>query len=247
MRSPVFASALVGTLLTPWCAPAIGAQVPPADSAMFVAVTQQLLDAVTDGDSTVWARYLSPRWALTDEEGRRIVRSDFLRDLHPLPSGQTGKLRLADWHIVGTPTVAVMSYAADEEHVYYGQRLVTRFRQTDTWVREGKEWRMLASQITALPTPIEGQAISRRVLDAYAGEYALTPDISLTITVGDSGLYLVRGSRPAERLYAIDERIFVRHGVRGFWLFERDSAGAVSRLVNWRDNNPVIWRRRASR
>jgi hypothetical protein len=82
------------------------------------------------------------------------------------------------------------------------------------------------------------------VLDAYAGEFALTSDIALKITVCDSGLYLVRSSRPAERLYAIDERIFVRHGMRGFWLFERDSAGAVSRLVNWRDNKPVIWRRK---
>jgi hypothetical protein len=245
-RSAVFASALVGALLTPWGAPAIDAQVSRGDSAMFVAITQQLLDAITDGDSGVWARHLSPRWTMTDEEGHRIGRTDFLRDLHPLPSGQSGKLRLADWLLVGTPTVTVMSYAADEEHVYYGQRLVTRFRQTDTWVREGKAWHMLASQVTALPTPIEGRAIPRRVLDAYAGEFALTPDITLTITVADSGLYLVRPSRPAERLYAIDERIFVRHGVRGFWLFERDSAGAVSRLVNWRDNNPVIWRRRAS-
>jgi hypothetical protein len=210
---------------------------------MFVAVTQQLLDAITDGDSALWARHLSPRWTMTDEEGHRISRTDFLRDLHPLPIGQSGKLRLADWHLVGTPTVTVMSYAADEQHVYYGQHLVTRFRMTDTWVREANEWRMLASQTTALPTPIQGRPISRRVLEAYAGEFALTPDITLTITVADSGLYLVRASRPAERLYAIDERIFIRHGVRGFWLFEGDSAGAVSRLVNWRDNNPVIWRR----
>ena len=125
-RSPVFAPALVGALLTPWGAPAIGAQVSRGDSAMFVAVTQQLLDAVTDGDSSVWARHLSPRWTITDEEGHRIGRTDFLRDLHPLPSGQSGKLLLADWHLVGTPTVTVMSYATDEEHVYYGQRLVTR-------------------------------------------------------------------------------------------------------------------------
>lgn len=246
-RSAAVASALVVAVLILCDAPAICAQVSRGDSAMFVAVTQQLLDAITDGDTAAWARHLSPRWTITDEEGRRIGRTDFVRDLHPLPSGQSGKLRLADWHLVGTPTVTVMSYAADEEHVYYGQRLVTRFRQTDTWAREGKAWRMLASQITALPTPIEGRVIPRRVLDAYAGEFALAPDITLTIAVADSGLYLVRTSRPAERLYAIDERIFVRHGVRGFWLFERDSAGAVSRLVNWRDNNPVIWRRRASR
>ena len=246
-RSAAFASALAVALLMPCDARAICAQGLRGDSAKFVAVTQQLLDAITDGDTAVWARHLSARWTITDEEGRRIGRTDFLRDLHPLPSGQSGKLRLADWHIVGTPTVTVVSYAADEEHLYYGQHLVTRFRQTDTWVREGNAWRMLASQITALPTPIEGRAISRRVLDAYAGEFALTPDITLTITTSDSGLYLVRASRPAERLYAIDERIFVRHGVRGFWLFERDRAGAVSSLVNWRDNNAVIWRRKASR
>ena len=137
-RSPVFASTLMGVLLTVWGAPAIRAQVSRGDSAMFVAITQQLLDAVTDGDSGVWARHLSTRWTMTDEEGHRIGRTVFLRDLHPLPSGQSGNLRLADWHLVGTPTVTVMSYAADEEHMYYDQRLVTRFRQTDTWVREGK-------------------------------------------------------------------------------------------------------------
>jgi len=245
-RSAVFASALAVALLAPCGAPTIGAQGSRGDSTMFVAVTQQLLDAITHGDAGVWARHLSRRWTITDEEGHRIDRTGFLRDLHPLPAGQSGKLRLADWHLVRTPTVTVMSYAADEDHMYYGQRLVTRFRQTDTWVREGKAWRMLASQVTALPTPIEGRAIPRRVLDTYVGEFALTPDITLAIIVGDSGLYLVRASRPAERLYAIDERIFVRHGVRGFWLFERDSAGAVSRLVNWRDNNPLIWRPTAS-
>jgi hypothetical protein len=38
---------------------------------------------------------------------------------------------------------------------------------------------------------------------------------------------------------ALDDRSFIRHRVRGFWVFERDSAGAV----NWRDNNAVVWRR----
>ena len=80
------------------------------------------------------------------------------------------------------------------------------------------------------------------MLDEYAGSYLLTPAIELRIVASDSSLPLVRGSRPAERLYAIDDRIFDRHGVRGFWLFERDAAGAVARLVNWRDNQPVAWR-----
>ncbi|HEU0300703.1 MAG TPA: hypothetical protein VFR37_14635, partial [Longimicrobium sp.] len=38
-----------------------------------------------------------------------------------------GVLRVADWHVVGTADVAVMSYDIDEEHDYYGQHLRTRF------------------------------------------------------------------------------------------------------------------------
>jgi len=39
------------------------------------------------------------------------------------------------------------------------------------------------------------------------------------------------------------EALFIRHGVRGFWVFERDGSGAVTTLVNWRDNNAVTWRK----
>jgi hypothetical protein len=55
--------------------------------------------------------------------------------------------------------------------------------------------------------------------------------------VTDSGLVLVRAGREPQALYALDDRLFIRHGVRGFWVFERDSTGAVKDLVNWRDNN----------
>jgi hypothetical protein len=91
---------------------------------------------------------------------------------------------------------------------------------------------------------VPGRLLPRRLLDEYAGTYTLTADLRLTVEGDSAGLRLIRVSRPPERLYALDDRIFIRHGVRGFWLFERDSAGAVSRLVNWRDNNPVTWQRR---
>jgi hypothetical protein len=38
-------------------------------------------------------------------------------------------------------------------------------------------------------------------------------------------------------------QLCVRHGVRGFILFE-PAAGAVERLVQYRDNNAVVWTRR---
>jgi hypothetical protein len=238
---------LARTLATLICAGAPAsarAQVPPADSAALVAVTRTLLDAITAGDSAVWAPRLAPAWFMTDEEGRQLTRAEFLAELHPLPAGQHGMLRLAEWHLAGTPDVAVLSYDIDEDHDFYGQRLHTRFHETDTWVHSAAGWRALASQVIALPTPVDGRSIDSRTLHDYLGTYVLTPEISLVIQADSAGLRLVRGQAPGERLYALDERIFIRHGVRGFWVFERDTAGAVTRLVNWRDNNAVVWRRR---
>lgn len=221
------------------------AQVAPADSAALFGVTQRLMDAITEGDSAVWSAHLSSRWFITDEEGRHLTRAEFLPELRGLPPGQSGRLEIGDRHLVGGPGVAVLSYDINEWHDFHGQELRTRFHATDTWVREDGGWKMLASQVTALPTAIGGRPVARRLLASYAGTYALTPDITLRIVASDSGLMLARGSRPPERLYALDDRIFIRHGVRGFWLFERDAAGRVTHLANWRDNNKVSWKRTA--
>jgi Domain of unknown function (DUF4440) len=219
------------------------AQVPPKDSAYLVATTQALLDAVTAGDSTVWAPNLAPEWFLTDEEGQHTTREAFLARLRPLPPGQQGRLQLTRWHLTGGSDVAVMSYDASEEHDFYGQRLTTRFHVTDMYVRRNGRWLQLASQVTALPTPISGKALDLRRAREYSGAYELTPEIRLTVTAGDSGLGLESAGRPPQRLFALDDRIFIRHGLRGFWVFERDSTGMVAALVNWRDNNAVVWRR----
>ncbi len=219
------------------------AQVARGDSAYLVTTTQALLDAVTSGDTAVWAPVLAPDWLLSDEEGAAIGRKEFLAGLHGLPAGQSGKLTVRNWHLTGRPGVIVMTYDADEEHHYYGQLLLTVFHQTDTWIKAGGHWLQLASQATALPHPIAGRPVAAALSAEYTGSYALTPEIKLTIAADDSGLVINRTGRPGQRLYALDDRLFIRHGVRGFWVFERDSAGKVAELVNWRDNNRVTWRR----
>jgi hypothetical protein len=219
------------------------AQVPAADSAWLVATTQSLLDAVTSGDTSVWVSHLAPDWFQATEEGEVVDRAEFLSGLRGLPAGQKGKLTLTRRRLTGDSTVAVLSYDADEWHDFYGQELRTVFHITDTWIRSRGRWRQLASQATALPRQIAGAPVPPRLTREYAGHYTLTPDIRLTIAATDSGLVMARQGGSSQRLRALDERLFVRHGVRGFWLFERDSTGRVTRLVHWRDNNPVVWRR----
>ena len=218
-------------------------QLSPADSAQLIRTTQALADAIATGDTAVWAGQLASNWILSDEEGNWSSRQEFLAGLHSLPEGQSGRLVLARWRIIAGPNLAVLTYDLDEEHHFYTQLLLTRFHSTDTWIRSGGRWVQVASQVTALPRALEGAAVPAALAREYAGTYRLTPELALVVAVGDSGLSIGRAGQPGARLYALDDRLFVRHGVRGFWVFERDSSGAVKRLVNWRDNNAVTWDR----
>lgn len=234
---------VIAALLLFGAATSASAQVAAADSAELVGVTQRMLDAITSGDSTVWASRLAPGWFTSDEEGNHIGRAEFLAGLHPLPAGQTGKLSFNNPHFIGDGSVIVLAYDADEEHHYYGQVLVTRFHSTDTYEKLNGRWMQIASQQTALPTPIAGIGVAPSLLREYAGSYTLTAGIAITVTAKDSTLSYSINGRPPQRFYAVDDRIFIRHGVRGFWVFERNPAGAVDRLTDWRDNNAVTWTR----
>lgn len=224
----------------------LSAQLSAKDTAEFLSTTQTLLDAITTGDTTVWASRLAPDWFETDEEGNRLSRTQFLAQMHPLPPGQSGVLKLGDWHLVGRGGWAVFTYDINETHHFYDQTLVTRFHSTDTYAKIDGRWWQVATQQTAFPTPVEGINLAPSQLTDLAGTYALTASISLAISVRDSGLWMASGSRPAQRLYALTDQLFVVHGRRGVWVFERGAGGKITGLVYWRDNNGVRWRRSAT-
>lgn len=223
----------------------LSAQLSARDTAEFLSTTQALLDAITTGDTGVWAPHLAPDWFATDEEGNRLSRGEFLAQMHPLPAGQSGILKVGAWHLVGHGDWAVFTYDIEETHHFYDQTLRTRFHSTDTYARVDGRWWQVATQQTALPTPVDGMAIDPARLADFAGTYALTSSISLSISVRDSALWMASGSRPAQRLYALSDQLFVVHGRRGVWVFERGARGQgkSTALVYWRDNNAVRWRR----
>ena len=221
----------------------VEAQISSADSAFFLRVTQQMIDAITTGDTTTWARVLAPEWIETDEEGHYITRAELLASLHPLPPGQQGVLKVDRWRFMGGQGTVVLTYDIDEVHHYYGQTLITTFHSTDTWVKRRGRWWQIATQQTAFPRAVDGEPIASAEAAEYAGSYALTPTIQVQIVPDDSGFTVGRTGGPRQRLYQLTKGIFVRHGVRGFWVFERGADGRVARAVNWRDNNRVAYER----
>jgi Domain of unknown function (DUF4440) len=100
----------------------------------LVTATEQLVDAVGRGDRTVWEKYLSSDFAITDETGSRLDRAQFLGRFRPQAAG---KLQVTE------PKVLLMGDVAVVTHRDRGPSGAVA--ATDTWVRRGPQWRLLAA------------------------------------------------------------------------------------------------------
>lgn len=217
-------------------------------AAELVRLTQSLLDAVASGDTALWARHLAEDGLFTDENGNTATKRKLLANMHPLPPGFSGHIVVANprVRVAGDAdgSVAIISYDANEDETVFGQALHTRYHQTDSYIRRGGRWVMLASQTQVLPSEHTAVAIDPATLDAYAGTYRLAPTVEYVVTRNGARLLGKRAGRPPEELFPLGaDRFFRRGAPRGEKIFERDSTGRVSSMIDRRDNNDLIWRR----
>src|SRR5262245_57133449 len=128
--------------------------------------TQEMLDAVAPGDVAVWQRYLAEDCVYTDEEGNVKTRQDLLKELKPLPKGYLGSIKMGEPRVVAQENAIVLSHRDREELELYGQKLVTWFHSTDTWVKsQDGQWRLVAVQVMAIPNERKPIAVSPKKLD----------------------------------------------------------------------------------
>lgn len=206
-------------------------------------MTQELLDAVAPGNKAVWDRYLAPECIYAAEDGRTLTKAQLLEELSPLPSGYKGSIRVANPQVRVHGDTAVITYDAMEDLEIHGQALATRFHTTDTWLRRDGRWRMIASQVSVIPSEPKAVTVDPRILDAYVGTYTLAPGVEYKVRREGNRLIGQRTGRPEEELFARDEWTFFRKGSRGEKVFVRGSGGKVQRLIDRRDNNDLVWRR----
>lgn len=100
----------------------------------LVAATEQLVAAAGRGDRTVWEKYLSSDFAITDETGSRLGRTEFLGRFRPQ---STGSFQVTDPHVLLMGDVAVVTHR--------DRGPAGTIVATDTWVRRGPQWRLLAA------------------------------------------------------------------------------------------------------
>jgi len=222
--------------------PAASAQ--SKDDLALRSIAQTLLDALAHGDTMAWERNLHRDFLLTDESGNVVPRSQMLSWLRALPADRADRIRLGRTIIRRIGNVAIL-YHRDVEHAdIAGQPIDAEYQTTDTYVKVGGRWQLLASHVMALPQPRKPANIDTSKLQETEGTYELQPGVTYTVRVDNGRLVGQRSGNDPEVLLPASTDVFFREGtVRGEKLFTRDAEGNVVALVDRRDNIDVVWKR----
>jgi hypothetical protein len=205
---------------------------------------QQLLDAIAPGDVKVWDTALAANAVYVDENGEIIHRTEFLKQLQPLPPGVSGKITISAYTAQQFGEVVTVIHTDDEEETYHGQHLTAQYLMTETWQRQNGAWRLLLVHAYSVLKEPKSAVLPATDLDAYAGRYAAAPDLMYTIKRGGDFLVAEREGRPSVTLKAeVRDLFFVSGQLRTRKIFERDSTGRVTGFVDRREGSDLVWKR----
>jgi hypothetical protein len=206
--------------------------------------SQELLDAVAPGEVAVWERYLHPQFTQLDENGEVRGRSETLAALQPLPPGLVGRIAIDKFRVTRQGDVAVVALELQESLDYHGQHLASRFRSLETWTKTEAGWRLLAQHVAAVLKDPPAVLLTREELCAYAGRYALTPEIATEIRCAEGELRALRTGRGEDVLRAeFPDVFFVPGRPRSRRIFLRDAQGRVEGFADRREGEDIRWKR----
>ena len=171
--------------------------------------TQELFDSVAPGNAEPFKKYFAEDAMFFDEKGRGMDKAALVKDVQPMPKGYSGTIKLVrpKSHIEGD--VAILSYDLDETETIFGQQMTARYHETDTWMRRGGKWQIVAGQVLRYyEDPAAGKADTSKFA-SYAGTYKLGPERTMTITAEGGHLYETRNGRPTRRTDPGSQRYFL--------------------------------------
>jgi Domain of unknown function (DUF4440)/Domain of unknown function (DUF3471) len=205
--------------------------------------TQELYDAIIPGDQTPWKKYFADDCTFSDEKGRTFDKTKLVADITPLPKGYFGAIKIENVisRIIGD--TAVLSYDANETETIFGQNLRARYHVTDTWLRRNGQWQIIASQAHRYhEDPAVGKTDSKKFPD-FIGAYELAPGQTRTIIAESDSLFVERSGKK-DQLFPEASELFFRKGIEGRILFRYDKNGKVDALIDRRNNEDVVWRKK---
>jgi hypothetical protein len=240
---PILGLARTLGLLSTCMAATAGAAPTATDAiqARLVGLTQELMDAIPAGKADVWQRILSEDVMIVDEFGRRLDKKQAVADIHPFPQGFSGSIEIRDPRVVVHGDSAVLQGEFYERESVFEQKLLVRYIFSNTFVREGADWKLVAAIDVTLPTTPPALSVDGVTLGDYAGIYSYGPGRTFTVAVADGRLgYTTRAGGKRVALMAIAKDVFMDDGdEKSLLIFRRDASGRVHELIERRKFNDL--------
>lgn len=221
----------------------------PGDlEAELVRLTQELMDAIPAGNADVWRRILTDDAMLVDEFGRREGKAGIVGGIHPFQAGLSGRIEIRQPELRRYGDTAVLDGEFLERETVFGQKLVVRYIFSNTFVRDGGNWKLAASTDVTLPTAPPALAVADLHLDDYPGSYRYGPGRAFTVAAEAGRLfYTTRAGGPRTVLDPVARDVFMSGGdERNLLVFRRDAAGRVDELIERRKFNDLRMARDAA-
>jgi hypothetical protein len=216
----------------------------PQTVAWFQKEEQVMGDAIGNGNKTVWDAIMDPSCLFTSEEGEVIDKPTFLKELRAMPAGLSGQTKIRDLTVQEFDDTAIVRCVVDEWETVFGQKLSTKYRETDTFRRVGADWKLMGahtSVVTADPPP---QTVATGSWPSFVGTYKLLPNgWTYFVQLKDGKLYAGRDAAKLKPLIPIADNAFVLSGSLGDLVFGRNAQGRVDRIVELRKFEVLTWRR----
>jgi ketosteroid isomerase-like protein len=215
-------------------------------TALLRAKDQALLDAIAPGDRKVWEAALASDAVYVDENGVILNRSDFLKQLEPLPAGASGNLKIIYYAAQVSGDLATVIHKDDEQETYHGQQLSAQYLTTETWQKDDGEWKLHLIHTYAVPKDPPAITLPAKELEQYVGTYSAAADLIYVIKYDGQRLVGGRkGSSPKPLNVEVRDVLFVPGQTRIRKIFQRDAKGKITGFVDRRESWDLVWKREA--
>jgi len=203
--------------------------------------TQELFEAVTNGDSKIWEKYLDANVAYLDENGVLTDHKTTIGQIQPLPKGISGDIKVVNWIDRDFGDTHVTSFDADEHEDFHGQKLHALYRSLGTWRKTADGWKLISMQTIAGQEDPPAVTLTPEALAEYAGKYEAAPDLHITIALENGELTSSsNGGKSAPLKVELKDVLFTPGQPRVRKIFVRDTQGRITGYLNRREGRDVV-------
>lgn len=202
--------------------PILFAQSSPSELANF---NRAWLEARKAGDKGSLDRMTTEDCRFTDDSGRVLRKTEFLKSAEPLPPDDQSRFEDVEILGLGKDTAVMFVRLVETNQSLTG--IAVEFREMKVFRRESGSWKLAAVQVTQIAPQPQSAMQSESTLRQYVGVYERSTGDKLDITFADGRLFGQRTGFAKREYVPMGEGIFHTNSSAATYVFVRDEHGAL--------------------